>query len=298
MPLEFHLFLPQMRLSMPQLVERAQTAEVAGFRGIAGMDHLVPPLAEQQSMFEAMVTNTWLAAHTTQLHVGTLVLCDSFRHPAVLAREAVSLDHASGGRFELGLGWGSVVSEFEMFGIGPTEAPARVRRLKESLEILKALWAGEIVDYEGEYFRLRGAQQAPPPVGRIPIVIGGAGRKTLELVAEHADWWNIHTGVLEKLDELDALRAHVGKARASLQVHVAYVHDGEDRQTVAELARRRFGPNPVVGTGPELTEHFAELAQRGIERIYAWFCDFAQTQTLRAFGEQVIAAFDATPGGG
>lgn len=107
-PLEFWLFLPQMRLTMDQLVARAQAAEAAGFAGIAGMDHLTPPLADDQPMFEAMITSAWLAGRTEDLAVGSLVLCDSFRHPAVLARQAVSIDHTSGGRFELGLGWGSV----------------------------------------------------------------------------------------------------------------------------------------------------------------------------------------------
>src|SRR6185437_14409560 len=87
------------------------------------MDHLVPPGAEAQPMYEAMVTNTWLAAHTDRLVVGSLVLCDSFRHPAVLAREAVTLDHASGGRFELGIGWGSVAGEIDAFGIGSAAPP-------------------------------------------------------------------------------------------------------------------------------------------------------------------------------
>ena len=89
-----------------------------GFIGITGMDHLAPPLAESQPMYEAIVTNMWLAAHTERLRVGSLVLCDAFRHPAVLARQAVSIDHASGGRFELGIGWGSVPDELAMFGAG------------------------------------------------------------------------------------------------------------------------------------------------------------------------------------
>ena len=78
-------------------------------------------------MFEAMVTNAWLAARTPTCRVGSLVLCDSFRHPVVLAREAVTIDHASEGRFELGIGWGSVTAEFEAFGIGSTEPRSRVR---------------------------------------------------------------------------------------------------------------------------------------------------------------------------
>jgi alkanesulfonate monooxygenase SsuD/methylene tetrahydromethanopterin reductase-like flavin-dependent oxidoreductase (luciferase family) len=286
---EFHLFLPQMRLTIDALVERALAAEAAGFGGMVGMDHLAPPGAEDQPMYEAMTTSTWLAARTSTLRVGSLVLCDPLRHPAVLAKEAVTLDHASGGRFELGIGWGSVPAELDTYGVTTAEAPARVARLAETLEILTALWAGETVDHDGAHFTLHDARQEPRPLERIPIVIGGTGPRTMALVARHADWWNIHTGILDSLERLDELRARAGRARASIQVQVAYVHPGDDRDEVAATARRRFGPNPFVGTGPELAERFAGLHAQGFERIYAWFCDFAPPRTLAAFGEQVIA---------
>lgn len=284
--MEFYLFLPQMRMGLPELVDRARAAEGAGFAGITGMDHLAPPMAESHPMYEAMVTNTWLAAHTRSLRIGTLVMCDALRHPAVLAREAVTLDHASGGRFDLGLGWGSVSSEFSTFGIEPREPKQRVGRMAETLEIIKALWAGETVDYAGEFFTLKGARQAPAPSGRIPIVIGGAGPRTMELVAAHADWWNLHAGVL---DRLEPMRDRAGDARVSLQVQVAYVHDEATRNDTVELARRRFGPLPVAGSGEQLVDYFANLADQGIERAYVWFCDFAAVPTLAAFGENVIA---------
>jgi alkanesulfonate monooxygenase SsuD/methylene tetrahydromethanopterin reductase-like flavin-dependent oxidoreductase (luciferase family) len=264
MSLEFYLFLPQMRMSM---------------------DHLAPPGAFNTPMFEAMVTNTWLAAHTERLRIGSLVLCDAFRHPAVLARQAVSIDHASRGRFDLGIGWGSVPSEFVTFGTGTTDAPSRVGRLKETLEILKALWAGETVDYAGRYFTMQSAKQEPLPLGHIPIVIGGAGKKTMELVAAHADWWNVHIAILDRLDQMRPL---AGNARLSLQVQVAFVPFENHRQEITETARRRFGTMPVVGSAAELVDHFGSLAERGVQRAYVWFCDFAQPETLAAFGEEVI----------
>ena len=285
-PIEFWLYLPQMRLGMHDIVERAQTAETAGFAGIAGMDHAAPPQAESSPMFEAMTTNTWVAAHTQRLKVGSLVLCDSFRHPALLAREAVTIDHASGGRFELGIGWGSVPSEFETYGIGSTEPKVRVARLKESLEIMTALWRGESLDYEGEHFTLRGATQQPVPLERIPILIGGGGRKTMELVAAYADWWNVHISILDRFEEM---RERAGDARCSLQAQVAFVHPHSDREEVDATARRRFWGNHVLGTAPELVDYFGALAEQGVERIYAWFTDFAPGETVREFGQQVIA---------
>lgn len=275
-------------MSPSQLVERARAAEAAGFDGIAGMDHLAPPLAEGQPMFGAMVTNTWLAAHTSRLAIGSLVLCDVFRHPAVLAQEAVSLDHLSGGRYELGLGSGSLATEIDAFGVRPTDGRQRVRRLRETLEILGALWTGKRVDYDGEFFRLRGAQQAPTPVERIPIVIGGAGPKTMELVAAYADWWNLHVSILDKLDEM---RPRAGNARVSIEQMVAFVPSEDQRAHVTELAMKRFGMmGVIVGNSTQLVDHFGALAERGIERVYAWFCDFAQPSTLTAFGETVIAS--------
>jgi alkanesulfonate monooxygenase SsuD/methylene tetrahydromethanopterin reductase-like flavin-dependent oxidoreductase (luciferase family) len=291
-PLEFWLYLPQMRLTMEQMVARARAAEAAGFDGIANMDHLAPPLAESQPMTEAMITSTWLAGQTEHLKVGSLVLCDSFRHPAVLAREAVSIDQASGGRFELGIGWGSVAEEFRIFGIGSLEPKARLSRLRESLEIMEALWAGETFDYQGEHFTLQGAQQRPKPIGHIPIVIGGAGKGTMQLVAAHADWWNVHTHIVDKLDEM---RPFSGNARCSLQVQVAFVPSPSAREEIEATARRRFGSTPIVGTAPELVDYFGSLQDRGVERIYAWFCDFAALDTLQAFGETVIGQFATAP---
>ncbi len=286
--MEFNLFLPQMRLSFEQLVARARAAESAGFVGMSGMDHLVPPMADEQPMFEAIVTTTWLAAHTERLRLGSLVLCDAFRHPAVLARQAVSIDHASGGRFDLGIGWGSVPDEFTTFGAGSVAPRDRVVRLRETLEVVRALWAGETVDYAGEFHQLRAARQEPRPLTRIPIVIGGTGPKTLALVREYADWWNVHIGMIDKVDEL---RPQVGDARVSIQQMVAIVPRGGDREAITAQAKRRFGfSRPVIGSGPELVEHYGRLAEQGIERVYTWFCDFAPPDTLAAFGEEVIAA--------
>jgi len=285
--MEFHLFLPQMRMTFDQLVERAQAAEAAGFTGIAGMDHLAPPQAEDQPMYEPQVLSTWLAAHTERLALGSLVLADAFRHPALLAKTCVSIDHASGGRYELGIGWGSVAAEFEQFGVEPVAPRDRVARLGESLAIMRALWAGETVDHEGEHFTLRGARQMPLPLGRIPIVIGGSGPKTLALVREHADWWNIHVGILDTYD-----RAHdqIGDARVSMQHMVAYVPNEDERDEVTTMADKRFAHSkPAIGSGPELVDFFGRWRERGVERVYAWFCDFAKPETLAAFGAEVIA---------
>jgi alkanesulfonate monooxygenase SsuD/methylene tetrahydromethanopterin reductase-like flavin-dependent oxidoreductase (luciferase family) len=286
---EFHLFLPQMRLSLDALVQRARVAEDVGFTGIALMDHLAPPMALDQPMFDAMVTAAWLAAHTERLVIGHLVLCDSLRHPAVLARQAVSLDHASRGRFELGIGWGSVPEELATFGIGSVDAPTRVQRLGETLALVRALWTGEQVDFHGEHFTVAGGQQRPTPLDRIPIVIGGAGPRTLELVAAHADWWNLP---LYAVDRLEELRPKAGAARTSIQEMITFLPAAGDAEQVEATAARRFGRmrGRVTGTAAELAEHYRGLVGRGVERFYCWFSDFADPATLEEFGASVIGA--------
>jgi alkanesulfonate monooxygenase SsuD/methylene tetrahydromethanopterin reductase-like flavin-dependent oxidoreductase (luciferase family) len=285
---EFHIFLPQMRLDLATLVGRARAAEAAGFDGIALMDHLAPPMALDQPMYDAMVTAAWLAAHTERLTIGHLVLCDSLRHPAVLAKQAVSLDHASGGRFELGIGWGSVPEELATFGVGSVDARVRVRRLAETLEVVRALWSGEPVDFHGEHVDITGGRQRPTPLDRIPIVIGGAGPRTLELVAAHADWWNLPIYAIDRLEEL---RPGAGRARTSVQEMVTFLPAGGDAAAIEATAARRFGRarGRVTGTAAELADHFGALADRGVERFYCWFSDFADPATLEAFGASVIA---------
>jgi alkanesulfonate monooxygenase SsuD/methylene tetrahydromethanopterin reductase-like flavin-dependent oxidoreductase (luciferase family) len=287
---EFHLFLPQMRLSPAALAERVRAAEAAGFAGVALMDHLVPPNAEDQPMLEAMVTATWLAARTERLSVGHLVLCDAFRHPAILAKQAVTLDHVSEGRFELAIGSGSVPAEYATFGFDTGKQATRTRRLGETLEVITQLWTGEPVTYHGEFHHLERARQLPVPTRPIPIVIGGSGPTTMELVARFADWWNLPVHQVSRLEDL---RSRAGSARVSMQQVVTLVPSDGSGQAIMELAQRRFGWAPpegrAIGSGSELVDRFGELRDRGVERFYLWLTDFAPPETLAAFGDEVIA---------
>lgn len=288
--LEFHLFLPQMRLSPNGLIDRARAAEAAGFAGLALMDHLAPPHADDQPMFEAMTTATWLAARTEHLTIGHLVLCDSFRHPALLARQAVTLDHLSGGRFELALGSGSVPAELRTFGVSEERGPERSARLRETLDVVSRLWTGEPVTFAGRFHQMTAARQLPTPTRPIPVVIGGTGPATLEVVRDYATWWNLPA---HHIDRLEVCRPLIGSARVSLQQMVTFVPAGTNRAEIEETAARRFGwmgsTARTVGSADELVASFEEYRRRGVERFYLWFTDFAHPDTLGAFGAEVIA---------
>lgn len=285
---EWFVFLPQVRMGIDDIVERAQAAERAGYDGIAFIDHLEPPGATHQSIWEAMTIATWVAARTERLRIGHLVLCDGFRHPAVLAKQAVTLAEASGGRFELGLGSGSWPAEFERFGIdGADDAKARARRLAADVALLYQYWGVE---------ESANLEQNPVPSQRIPLVLGGTGKTTMELVRKYADWWNIPS---HQLDRLDALLPTVGSARVSMQQMVGFVGVGADKTEVVETSTRRFGylgAGLVCGESADLITHFTDLMAKGVERFYIWFADFADPATVAEFADTVMKVIAQTGG--
>ena len=261
--MQLWLYLPEPGIDPGQLAELAVAAERAGFDGLALMDHLVTPVAEDRPVLESMALAAWLAARTDTLRLGHLVLCDAMRHPAVLAKAAVTIDHLSGGRFELGLGWGSWAPELVGFDITRDRPAQRVARLEHSLAVITALWAGEPAVDDGK-------RQVPLPLRRIPILVGGAGPRTLALAREYADWWNLPAPDVDRLDEL---RPQAGAARSSVQLAVKLVDDAAD----ADAARQRivqrmgdFGAGLVVGGPAAVATRIDELTAAGVERIYLW----------------------------
>jgi alkanesulfonate monooxygenase SsuD/methylene tetrahydromethanopterin reductase-like flavin-dependent oxidoreductase (luciferase family) len=285
---EFWLFLPQLRMSFGKIISRAQDAERAGFDGVALIDHLAPPGLPEAAMYDAMTTAAAIVASTGRLRVTHLVLCGPFRHPALLAKEAVSLDHLSGGRFELGIGWGSAPEEFTRFGVPLEDSATRAARLAECLEIVRRLLSAGTVDYDGRFYRLRRAVQNPQPLhGRIAVTVGGAGpRLTMPLVREFADWWNLPSYAAGRLDELRPL---AGPARLSVQLPVGLVPSPAAREQVVSAARRRFGGwgGLITGITSEITDALAAYVARGVERFFIQFSDFGEPATLEAFAREV-----------
>jgi probable F420-dependent oxidoreductase len=136
------------------------------------------------------------AEATTSLRVGTFVFCNDFRHPAVLAKEAATLDLLSEGRFELGLGAGVGPSDYNQMGIPFESAGTRVSRLEESLQIIKQLFTEEIVNFSGKYYTINGMRGVPRPVQQPhpPILLGSSGKRMLSIAARQADIITIMPG--------------------------------------------------------------------------------------------------------
>lgn len=273
--------------------ERVRAAEEAGYHSVWFMDHLAPPAAPDADCFEGWTLATAVAARTSTIRIGHLVLCNQFRHPGLLAKMAATLDVITGGRLELGIGWGSVPEELRSWGIGDEPAEVRAGRLRETLEILRLLFTGERVSYRGRYFRLDGVVARPVPVaGKVPIHVGGGGPQlTMPLVRELADWWNCPSYAVGRLAELRPL---AGGARVSVQHPVGLAPSSATREDVIEVARRRFGSwgGLVCGTPDEVAATLRAEVAAGVELFILQFSDFGTPATLRLFAAEVLPALE------
>jgi alkanesulfonate monooxygenase SsuD/methylene tetrahydromethanopterin reductase-like flavin-dependent oxidoreductase (luciferase family) len=280
----FGIYLPQLRMPFERILERALAAEAAGFDSIWLMDHFVAPRAPEVDVLEGFTVATALAAHTSTIRIGHLVLCDPFRHPVLLAKMAASLDVISGGRLDLGIGWGSVPDELETFGFGPEPPPVRAAKLRESLEILDLMFSGEPFDYDGTHYTLRRAIGRPVPVQPdVPIHIGGGGpRLTMPLVERFADWWNCPGYALDRIDELRPL---AGDARISTQHPIGLAADVASRDEVTAQVHKRFGTwgGVIAGTADEVADTLAAEAARGVDGFVLQFSDFGTPETAQRF---------------
>jgi F420-dependent oxidoreductase-like protein len=172
-----------------------------------------------------------LAAVTERVRLGLMVGCNGYRHPAVLAKIATTVDRVSAGRLEVGLGAGWFELEYTMYGIPFPRPAVRIRQLDEACQVLKLLWTQETADFQGEHYNLSGARHEPKPVQQPhpPITIGGGGEQlTLRVVARHADIYNAPRGTPEEVrHKYDVLEGHCAKVgrdpaeiRRSWQVHL------------------------------------------------------------------------------
>jgi alkanesulfonate monooxygenase SsuD/methylene tetrahydromethanopterin reductase-like flavin-dependent oxidoreductase (luciferase family) len=286
------LYLPQLRMSFDRILERTLIAEEAGFDSIWLMDHLAAPMAPDVDTFEGWTIASALAARTTRIRIGHLVLCDPFRHPALLAKMAATLDVISNGRLELGIGWGSVPTELRTYGFGDAPAAVRAAKLRETLEILALMFTGEPFDHMGTHYTLRGAQGRPVPVqARVPVHIGGGGAlHTMPLVRDHADWWNCPGYALDRLDELRPLAGH---ARISAQHPIGLAANFADRDEATATVKRRFGSwgGVVAGTAVEVADALAQEVARGVEGFVCQFGDFGTQGTIERFMTDVASRF-------
>jgi F420-dependent oxidoreductase-like protein len=212
-------------------------ADEAGFDHCWCMDHFATLGSRDDGpIFEAWALLAAMAAATSRTRVGCAVTGNTYRHPAVLAKAAVTVDHLSGGRLEFGIGAGWAENEHTMLGLPFGTAGDRADRLEEACQVIRSLWTQERASFAGRHYQLSGAVAEPKPVQQPhpPIWIGGAGRRrTLRIAAQHASVWNAPGGSPEEVTELSGVLdrhcAEVGRdpseIRRSVQVRMPATPD-------------------------------------------------------------------------
>lgn len=214
-PLRFGICTDQ-NMDWPTTVERWRYLESLGFDSLWDCDHMVQPSRPDGPYHEGWTLLAGLAAVTERVRIGVLVSSNTFRHPAILAKEAATVDHISNGRLEVGLGAGWYVPEHEMFGLEFPEPAGLVSRFREAVEIIDSLLRNEYTTYQGEHYHLENAAFRPRPVQqpRPPLTIGAKKPRMLRIAAEYADRWN-SSGTVDELRErnriLDEQCAEIGR---------------------------------------------------------------------------------------
>jgi F420-dependent oxidoreductase-like protein len=167
-------------------------ADELGYHGVFDYDHFYGMRDPQTPTYDGWITLAAMAEATRRIRIGCIVTGVTYRHPAILAKMATSVDHVSGGRLIFGIGAGSHEGEHRGYGIPFPSAGTRIDMLDEACQIVRRLWTEEAVSFDGRFWTLRDAVASPKPLQeRVPILIGGVGeRKTLRVVARHADEWN------------------------------------------------------------------------------------------------------------
>lgn len=247
----------------------ATHAEAAGLDSIWVFDHLLfrYPDAPQEGVREAWTTLSALATAVPRVELGSLVMCSSFRNPALMAKMAATLDDLSGGRVILGLGSGWHDPEYRAFGF-PIDH--KVGRFAEDLEITARLLNGERINLDGTWRQVTDAELVPPPERRVPILVAAKGHRMLQLTATWADAWNtawfgrVDDRLRTRLRDLDGACADVGRDPATMRRTVGVrLHD----PGTADVA----GDSSSLDADAEaLAAFFDELADLGVDDVLVW----------------------------
>ena len=285
--------------SIPELRELWARIEAIGFDWISIWDHFYAAdnSGDPQSL-EAVASHTALAASTTRVTCGSLVYSAGYRHPAVLANAAATMDQVANGRIALGLGAGWLQNEYDVYGLPFGSAGERLRMLEEYVQCVRGLLTQERTTFDGEFFHLRDAMCEPKPVQeRLPIWIGGGGEKvTLRIAAQHADAWNVPFVPpkvwARKSAVLDAWCDKVGRDPADITRAVNVGMAFTD-----EALRIQFGPmadgvKPGVLTGSvqEMVDKVGAYVDAGAEWVIVAMRAPFDRDGLEQFASEVIPA--------
>ena len=271
--------------SWEHIVDTCRHAERAGWDGVWIPDHFMAPAAgygdetdpeadpELRVTHEAWALLAALAVAVPRIRLGPLVCGNTYRHPAVLAKMAATVDRISGGRLVLGLGAGWQENEHHAYGIEFSTVAGRFDRLDEACRVIKALFSATRADFAGRHYRLTNAPLEPKPLQEpLPLLIGGGGeRRTLRIVAEHADEWNVWATPEEFAHKYEVLERHcdaVGRDRADIATSAqALVFICADEAAADRLRHADIDRPTLIGTPTQLQDQVGAYAEAGVDEL-------------------------------
>jgi F420-dependent oxidoreductase-like protein len=306
--IKFGIFLPFYAFKGREQFDRVRDAvlecEQLGYDSVWLDDHL---MFKKQPILESWTTLSALSTVTSKIRLGTMVLCNGFRNPAVLAKMAATLDVISNGRLEFGIGAGVQEDEHEAYGVPFHKPHNRISRLNESVEIMKKLWTQEKTSYTGKYYTTNGAVCEPKPVQKPhpPITIGGSGETlTLKVTAQHAnryDWGHVPSMDMykHKLEVLENRCKAVGRDFKEIEKscwlggQIFIVSDQKELdKKVAQLKPENvsledFKKFNFVATPDDCLREIRRYTSLGVTYFMLFFGDLPSTGSLRLFAEKV-----------
>jgi len=300
--------------------EAVTRAEELGFETAWAPDHLM--LGRDRAEYECWTLLSTIAGMTDDINVGSLVLCNDYRNPALVAKMAATLDVISEGRLSLGLGAGWHEPEYDAYGWEYRDGFERLMRLDESIRLMKRMWdaGGDGASFDGERYQIEDAPCSPPPVQdpHPPVLVGGQGEEvTLKLVAKHADVWNTDVfngdlptlqrkiGVIE--DHCETVGRDPDEVDYSWDGHVVCARDEEKRERLLDLmtpiqfedeyvdqpdiTRENADDYFVMGTPEECAAAIEERVEAGVTSFQCWFVDFPDYGGMELFADEVMPEF-------
>ena len=288
-----HAFVDQFVETLSLLRGHFQSAWVA--------DHFVPWANFQEpttDTYECWSTICYLAGLFQEFTFGSIVLSQSYRNPALIAKMSSTLHTLTGGRYVLGIGAGWKQDEYLAYGYEYPAPATRIHQLEEAVQIIRMMWTQEKSTFHGKYYDIENAICEPKPEPAIPMLIGGGGKQmTLRVVAKYADWWNFPGGTFENYTDLLAvLRGHceqvgrdynsIVKTWANEVVAVAPTHDAAVKMAQASLF---YNPDAaLVGTPDEVTAQLQRFVDVGVEHFILRFADFPHNDSAAMFVREVL----------
>jgi F420-dependent oxidoreductase-like protein len=303
--LRFGIHSGQQHSDFPGYLDLWTTAEELGLDWASCFDHFLPIRSDPEGpCFEGMTLLAAMAAHTNRMRIGMIVLGVTYRHPAIVANMAATIDHVSGGRLEFGYGAAWYEMEHEQYGIPFPRIGVRMDMLDEACRVVRSLWTEKRTTFEGQHYQLRDAMCEPKPLqDHLPLIIGGSGeRRTLRIAAEHGDGWNAFYMPLDqyrhKLEVLDRHCADVGRDRGEIRQQLAVPmvlgdDEAEAQERLQELAARmRADIDEVrnlflVATPEQFVETLQPYVELGVRDILMMARPPGDRRTIELFAKRV-----------